>query len=98
MHQQYMAIFALPLSQNPYLGGRKLKIQMCESREIFFKQYVHWHHMAILARSRAGTLEPGAMDFTITVEEFVDIITMHSGFSPSPTRFFPYQEVKKQIF
>lgn len=54
--------------------------------------------MAILARSMAGTLEPGAMNLTIKVEEFVDIITMHSGFSLSPTRCFPYQELKKKIF
>lgn len=93
-----MAIFALPMSQNPHFGGRKLEIQMCESREIIFKQYMHWYHMAILARSMAGTLEPGAMNLTIKVEEFVDIITMHSGFSLSPTRCFQYQEVKKKIF
>lgn len=42
--------------------------------------------MAILARPRTGTPEPGAMSFTIKVVEFVDIITMHSAF-PLHMRF-----------
>lgn len=47
-----------------------------EWSRIFFQDLIHFQNMSILAKPY-----PGAMNFTILVEGFMDIIAMHLVFS-----------------